>query len=157
MQIKPTAFLTVHPVRINVKAENSLDWEDINIFQQTSLYSLQIAIPQMRAKYPLELLARATLLGQIIDDLLLTLTIMNQNSQKWPKQAWLCNPVWRLLCRYHSQSWNFSSEFSLLWLLWTVDGQAVPLWHTTFSAQTYLSSPTSSERLEIRSRWNEFF
>lgn len=80
MQIKPTAFLTVHPVQFNVKVENSWDWEDINIFQQTSLYSLQIAIPQMRA-HPLELLARATLLGQIIGDLFLILTISDMNPE----------------------------------------------------------------------------
>lgn len=79
MQIKPAAFLIVLPVRINVKVENSCNWEDINVFQQTSLYPLQKAIPQMRAKHPLELLARATLLGQIIGDLFLILTISDMN------------------------------------------------------------------------------
>lgn len=75
MQVKTTAFLFVHPVLIHGKVENSWDWEDINIFQQTSLYSLQIAIPQMRAKHSLELLARVTLLGQIIGDLFLILIV----------------------------------------------------------------------------------
>lgn len=82
MQIKPTAFLIVHPVLIDVKVENSWDWEDINIFQQTSLYSLQRAIPQMREKHPLELPARATLLGQIIGDSFLIPMVSDMNSEQ---------------------------------------------------------------------------
>lgn len=81
MQIKTTAFLIVHPVLINGKVENSWDWEDINIFQQSSLYSLQIAIPQMRAKHSLELLATATLLGQIIGDFFPVLLISDMNPE----------------------------------------------------------------------------
>lgn len=81
MQIKTTAFLIVHPVLINGKVENSWDWEDINIFQQSSLYSLQIAIPQMRAKHSLELLGTATLLGQIIGDFFSVLLISDMNPE----------------------------------------------------------------------------
>lgn len=55
--------------------------EKANIFQQTSLYSLQIAIPQMGAKHPLELPARASLLCQIIGDLFLIVMVSDMNPE----------------------------------------------------------------------------
>lgn len=56
--------------------------EKANIFQQTSLYSLQIAIPQMGAKHPLELPARASLSCQIIGDLFLIVMVSDMNPEQ---------------------------------------------------------------------------
>lgn len=157
MQIKTTASLIVCSVLINGKVEDSWDWEHINVFQQSSLYSLQIATPWMSEAFTI---AASWNYSCRSNHWWFALSTNGFRYEPRLAKSDQGKHGCIILCGCSSVNITHNHEISIHnWISFEyrgmLTGKLCP-WHITLNVQTYMFSSLSSERLGIRSRWNEF-